>query len=89
MAKTEEEQFIFEVLIEDTHLAGLNNLKKRLFTENRMNGDEMRDWAQSLEVIVRYIEGCIEPAQLKRLEERRSAALPPLGRIPSGNGGKK
>lgn len=40
-------------VIEDGHMNTLERLAKRLFTENRMDGDEMRDAAQALDGIRR------------------------------------
>lgn len=39
-------------VIEEGHLNVLAKLAKRLFTEQRMNGDEMRDGAQALSGII-------------------------------------
>jgi len=44
------------IFLEDFQINALRNLSKRLYTENRMHGDEMRDWAQTLRVIVEDIE---------------------------------
>jgi hypothetical protein len=42
--------------IDDGQLRLLRKLKSRLHTEERMNGDEMRDWGHELEAIVRIVE---------------------------------
>ncbi len=43
------------VVVESHHLEQLRTVAKRLFTENRMTGDEMRDAAQA-------IMSCVENA---------------------------
>lgn len=43
-------------LIEETHLKTLKLISQRLFTEDRLNGDQMRDFAQSIDLIVRFAE---------------------------------
>jgi len=45
-----------EIFLEDYQVDALRNLSKRLYTENRMHGDEMRDWAQTLRLIVEDID---------------------------------
>lgn len=40
-------------VIEESQLNALEAVKKRLFTENRMNGDEMRDAAQIIDAFIR------------------------------------
>ncbi len=45
----------FYALDEDT-LAILKKLKSRLYTEQRMFGDEMRDWGNTLDALLRGIE---------------------------------
>lgn len=40
------------VHIERWQVERIKKLSERLFTENRMNGDEMRDWAEKLRLIV-------------------------------------
>jgi hypothetical protein len=40
-------------VIEEADLGQLETISKRLFTEERMNGDKMRDFAQVLALIVR------------------------------------
>jgi hypothetical protein len=42
-------------VIDSEQLARLERVKKRLFTEMRMGGDEMRDAAQAIDGVVR---GC-------------------------------
>lgn len=42
--------------IEPGHLEQIRSFVKRLYTEQRMNGDEMRDAAHTLMSIVRYAE---------------------------------
>jgi len=42
--------------IEPEHLERLKAVAKRLYTENRMNGDEMRDAAHGIMSVVRYAE---------------------------------
>lgn len=42
--------------IEAEHLERLKTVAKRLYTENRMNGDEMRDAAHGIMSVVRYAE---------------------------------
>lgn len=42
--------------IEPQHLESLKAIAKRLYTENRMNGDEMRDAAHGIMVAVRFAE---------------------------------
>ena len=42
--------------IEPNHLESLRSWAKRLYTENRMNGDEMRDGAHAIMAVVRYAE---------------------------------
>ena len=42
--------------IEPGHLAGLRAVAKRLYTENRMNGDDMRDAAHTIMTVVRFAE---------------------------------
>lgn len=42
--------------IEEGQLRVLKRLSRRLFTEQRMDGNEMRDTAQSLEAIVRVVQ---------------------------------
>jgi hypothetical protein len=42
--------------IEAEHLERLKNAAKRLYTERRMDGDEMRDFAHSIMTVVRYAE---------------------------------
>jgi len=44
------------IFLEDYQINALRNLSKRLYTENRMHGDEMRDWAQTLRLIVEDID---------------------------------
>lgn len=40
-----------QFLIEDTDVAILERAAKRLFTETRLNGNEMRDLAQTLAAV--------------------------------------
>lgn len=42
--------------IEEGQLRVLKRLSRRLFTEQRMDGNEMRDAAQTLEAIVRVVQ---------------------------------
>ena len=42
--------------LEDFEIRALESVMKRLFTENRMNGDEMRDCAQKIEGVLRTIK---------------------------------
>ena len=42
--------------IEPEHLAGLRSVAKRLYTEDRMTGDEMRDSAYTIMAAVRFAE---------------------------------
>lgn len=42
--------------IEEGQLRVLKRLSRRLFTEQRMDGNEMRDTAQALEAIVRVVQ---------------------------------
>lgn len=42
-------------LIDGEQLRRLDTVAKRLFTENRMNGDEMRDAAQTIEAVTRVV----------------------------------
>ena len=51
----EKGEMIFYVMEAD-HLDTLKSVAKRLYTENRMNGDEMRDAAHSIMTIVWYAE---------------------------------
>lgn len=39
--------------IEEIHIKSLQAWMKRLYTEERMNGDEMRNCAQTIEAVVR------------------------------------
>ena len=43
-------------VIEAQHLARLKIVAKRLYTEMRMNGDEMRDLAHTIEAVTRFAE---------------------------------
>lgn len=64
-------------VIEEGELAKLRSVAKRLFTENRMNGDEMRDAAQALDYVVRQaeqIELPIEPPGPITREEQESVS---------------
>jgi hypothetical protein len=49
-------------VIEGAHANRLDELKARLFTETRMDGDAMRDAAQLIESILRYAEAMGELA---------------------------
>lgn len=42
--------------VETAHLEQLKAVAKRLYTENRMNGDEMRDAAHTIMSAVRFAE---------------------------------
>ena len=42
--------------MEAEHLERLKNAARRLYTERRMDGDEMRDFAHSIMTVVRYAE---------------------------------
>ena len=42
-------------MIDEQLLKTLEQIKSRLFTENRMNGDEMRDAAQAIDYIIRIV----------------------------------
>jgi hypothetical protein len=61
-------------LIEGEHLAMLKQVKSRLFSENRMNGDEMRNAAQTIDVVIRYAEliGAIDPDELHIIAKKDS-----------------
>lgn len=50
---------MIECILEDWQLATLKALSKRLYTENRMDGDTMRNYAQALDAMIRDIEACI------------------------------
>lgn len=54
-------------LIEDGDVAKIRRVMKRLYTENRMNGDDMRDAAQTLQSVVDTAE-----AYGEQTEERGS-----------------
>jgi len=43
-------------MIDEQELATLRSCAKRLFTENRMNGDEMRDMAQLISAVLYNVE---------------------------------
>jgi hypothetical protein len=43
-------------IMEVEHLERLKTVAKRLYTEDRMNGDEMRDAAHGIMSVVRYAE---------------------------------
>ncbi len=45
----------FYALDEDT-LTILKKLKNRLYTEQRIYGDEMRDWGNTLDALLRSVE---------------------------------
>lgn len=47
-------------LIEESDLESMRNIAKRLYTENRMDGDLMRDFAHRLSLIVRTAVECPE-----------------------------
>jgi hypothetical protein len=51
-----KEQAMFSTCLETHHLETLRQIAKRLYSENRMHGDEMRDTAQALDAIIRQIE---------------------------------
>lgn len=42
--------------IETLHLEQLKAVAKRLYTERRMTGDEMRDLAHTIEAVTRFAE---------------------------------
>ncbi len=42
-------------LIEETDVERVERVMRRLFTETRLNGDEMRDLAQALEIVSRHV----------------------------------
>lgn len=44
-------------LIEQGHVEALRRVAKRLYTEMRMNGDEMRDAAHVLSAVADYADG--------------------------------
>ncbi len=41
--------------IDGDQIARLERISKRLFTENRMDGDQMRDAAQTIEAVIRIV----------------------------------
>jgi hypothetical protein len=45
-------------VIEEDALVLVERVKKRLFTENRMGGDDMRDAAQMLDAFIRQGFSC-------------------------------
>lgn len=66
-------------VIEEGDLAKVRGVAKRLFTENRMNGDEMRDAAQALDYMARQAEelelsGVKPPGPITREEQQSVSA---------------
>jgi hypothetical protein len=53
-------------VIEEGQLNMLRKAAKRLYTENRMDGDAMRDMAQALDAIVRVCEDIPIPEEMTR-----------------------
>jgi hypothetical protein len=50
-----------ETWIEDSQIKALERIKTRLYSENRMTGDEMRDMAQTLDAIIEQIKRYAQP----------------------------
>ena len=56
-------------LIEEHQIASLRKQAKRLYTENRMNGDEMRDMAHALSAVADSCEQIPLPEEGRQNEQ--------------------
>jgi|SRR5215471_5814372 len=65
------------LILEQSQVDGLRRTMRRLFTEQRMNGDDMRDAAQMIESCLRYETG-LDDADWFPAEAHYHKAIPAL-----------